>query len=440
MKILSFTAGAATMYCGSCLRDNTLAAELMAQGHDVVLLPLYTPTLTDEPNVSRKRVFFGGVSVYLEQHLAPFRLTPAWLDRIWDSMPVLKAASRRSIAVSPQQLGELTLSMLRGEHGRQRKEFGKLVEWVRTQPAPDIVNLPNSMLIALAAPLKAALGRPVCCTLQGEDLFLEGLGEPWRSQAIDLIRMQIDSVDAFIAVSDYYAGFMSRYLGIPERKMRVVPIGINLKGHDTGFRFHTNCFTVGYFARLVPEKGLNLLCEAYHKLRRETDFSGATLEAAGYLAPEYRGYLRGIEQQMKQWGLGDEFRYRGVLDRVHKIDFLRSLSVLSVPGPYAEPKGIYALEAMANAVPLVQPRHGVFPEMIEKTGGGILVEPGSVDSLAEGLYSLWRGQGRAEELGRKGAEGVRRHYSAAQMAERAVRVYGEVGGVGAQGSPRVGRA
>jgi glycosyltransferase involved in cell wall biosynthesis len=435
MKILSFTAGAASMYCGSCLRDNALAAELTAQGHDVTLMPLYTPTLTDEANVSRKRVFFGGVSVYLEQHLAPFRLTPAWLDGIWDSMPVLRAASRRSIAVSPRELGELTISMLRGEHGRQRKEFGKLMRWVGSQPAPDVVNLPNSLLISLAGPLKAALGRPVCCTLQGEDLFLEGLGDPWRSEALELIRAQVDSVDAFIAVSDYYAGFMSRYLGIPERKMHVVPIGINLKGHDTGFRFHTNCFTVGYFARVVPEKGLHVLCEAYHKLRGETDFSGVTLEAAGYLAPEHRGYLRGIEQQMKQWDLGDEFRYRGVLDRVHKIDFLRSLSVLSVPGPYAEPKGIYALEAMANAVPVVQPRHGVFHEMIEKTGGGILVEPDNLESLAEGIYSLWHDQARAEQLGRAGAEGVRRHYSVQQMAERAVQVYGEVGANRAHASP-----
>jgi glycosyltransferase involved in cell wall biosynthesis len=375
--------------------------------------------------------------VYLEQHLAAFRMTPSWLDGIWDSMPVLKAASRRSIAVSPRRLGELTISMLRGEHGLQRKEFGKLMRWAVSQPAPDVVNLPNALLISLAAPLKVALGRPVCCTLQGEDLFLEGLGDPWRSQALELMRAQVNSVDAFIAVSDYYAGFMSRYLGIPEQKMHVVPIGINLKGHDTGFRFHTNCFTVGYFARIVPEKGLDRLCEAYHKLRRETDFSGATLEAAGYLAPEYRGYLEAIEQQMKKWGLGDEFRYRGVLDRVHKIDFLRSLSVLSVPGPYAEPKGIYALEAMANAVPVVQPRHGVFPEMIEKTGGGILVEPNNVESLAEGIYSLWRDQARAEALGRSGAEGVRRHYSAAQMAQRAVEVYGAISIDSAQSSPRV---
>jgi glycosyltransferase involved in cell wall biosynthesis len=427
MKILAITAGAANMYCGSCLRDNALAAELKAQGHDVTLLPLYTPTLTDEPNVSTKRVFFGGISVYLEQHLAPFRFTPAWLDRLWDSRPVLRAASRRSIAVSPRHLGELTLSMLRGENGEQRKEFHKLVRWLRSEPAPDVVSLPNSLLIALARPLKEALGRPVCCTLQGEDLFLEGLGDPWRTQALDLIRAQVDSVDAFVAVSDYYAGFMSRYLGIPERKMRVVPLGINLKGYDTGFRFRTNCFTVGYFARILPEKGLHVLAEAYRKLRRETDFSGATLEAAGYMAPEHRSYLRGVEQEMKQAGLGGEFRYRGVLDRVHKIDFLRSLSVLSVPGSYAEPKGIFVLEAMANEVPVIEPRHGAFPEIIEKTGGGILVEPNSVDSLSEGIYSLWRDQARADELGRRGAEGVREHYSAARMAQRAVEVYGGIG-------------
>jgi len=227
-------------------------------------------------------------------------------------------------------------------------------------------------------------------------------------------------------VSEYYAGFMSRYLGIPESKMHVVPIGINMKGYDTGFRFRTNCFTVGYFARVVPEKGLHVLAEAYRKLRRETDFSGATLEAAGYLAREYRGYLHGIEQEMKKAGFGDEFHYRGVLDRVHKIDFLRSLSVLSVPGPYADPKGIFVLEAMANEVPVVQPRHGAFPEIIQKTGGGILVEPNSVDSLAEGILSLWRDQAHADELGRRGAQGVREHHGVTLMAQRAVETYSKL--------------
>jgi glycosyltransferase involved in cell wall biosynthesis len=423
MKILAFTAGAAQMYCGSCIRDNALAAELKRQGHDVILVPIYTPTLTDEANVSSGKVVFGGISVYLEQYSSLFRKTPWLLDRLWDSKWALKLASRRSIAVNPKVLGEMTLSMLRGEDGFQRKEIEKLSAWMKTEPAPDIVTLPNSILISLAQPIRKALGRPVCCTLQGEDLYLNNLPEPYRQQSLELIRAQIDYVDSFVAVSEYYAGFMREYLGIPKHKMSVVPLGINLKDFNPELRFRGNCFTVGYFARIAPEKGLHLLIDAYIKLRRETDFSGATLEVAGYLAPEYREYLQTAERKMKDANMAHEFRYRGALDRIHKIDFLRNLDILSVPSTVDEPKGLFLLEALANGVPAVQPRRGSYPEVIEKTGGGILVEPDSVSSLAEGILSLWKEPGRVAELGRRGAEGVARHYSVANMAARTMQVY-----------------
>src|SRR6185436_789691 len=169
---------------------------------------------------------------------------------------------------------------------------------------PDVASLPHSLLISLAQPLKKVLNRPVTCTLQGEDLFIEGLPDPYRSESLALIRSQIEHVDMFLSVSHYYAQFMSSYLNIPERKMRVVPLGVNLKGYEPDLKFHTNCFTVGYFARVCPEKGLHTLCEAYRHLRERTDFSGATLEVAGYLAPEHKPYLKKIEQQMKDWGLG----------------------------------------------------------------------------------------------------------------------------------------
>jgi len=224
----------------------------------------------------------------------------------------------------------------------------------------------------------------------------------------------------------YYGGFHALKninLGIPERKMSVVPLGINLKGYDAGFNLHTNCFTVGYFARVCPEKGLHTLCEAYRHLRDNSEFSGATLEAAGYLAPEHKPYLKKVESQMKEWGLGQEFQYRGVLDRAQKVDFLRNLDVLSVPSSYHEPKGIYLLEAMANGVPVVQPRRGAFPEILGKTGGGILVEDENVKSLAEGILSLWNDRALAAELGRRGAAGVREHYSVALEARRIVEVF-----------------
>jgi glycosyltransferase involved in cell wall biosynthesis len=426
MKILAITAGAAQMYCGSCIRDNALAAELKSQGHDIILLPIYTPTLTDETNVSQEKVFFGGISVYLEQHSALFRKTPWLLDRLWDSKWALKLASKSSIPVNPKLLGEMTISMLRGEDGHQRKEIEKLTQWLRTEPPPDIVTLPNSLLIGLARPIHEATGRPVCCTLQGEDLFLSQLPEPYRSDSLELIRANIEHVDRFVAVSQYYADFMCSYLGIPTRKMEVVPLGINMKDYDPGLRFRGNCFTVGYFARIAPEKGLHVLAETYLKLRRETEFSGATLEVAGYLAPEHREYLHSIEKQMNDAGLGHEFRYRGVLDRTHKIDFLRNLDVLSVPSTYGDAKGMFLLEAMANGVPVVQPRHGSFTEIVRNTGGGLLVDPDSTARLAEGILSLWKDRALLEELGRRGAAGVREHYSVTRMAARALDVYSGV--------------
>lgn len=429
MKILSLTAGAASMYCGSCLRDNALAAELIAQGHDVILLPLYTPTLTDEANVSDDHVFFGGISVYLQQQSAIFRHTPRFVDKLWDSRFALKWASKSSIPTSPQMLGELTVSILRGEHGHHKKELRKLLDWLVHEPAPDIVNIPYTLLISLAGPIKEALKCPITCALQGEDLFLDGLEEPYRSQSIELIRTNLHHVDAFLPVSDYYAAHMSEYFGIPRDRMHVVPIGINLKGYENDFSFPSNCFTVGYFARIAPEKGLQTLCEAYRWLRKNTEFGGATLEAAGYLPHENRPYLESIQREMKDAGFESEFQYRGALDRHRKIDFLRSMTVLSVPSSYPDPKGIYLLEAMATGVPVVQPRHGAFPEVVEKTGGGLLFEPGRVESLAQTIYTLWKDRARTEALGRAGAAGVREHYSVQRMARRALQVYSNVAGI-----------
>jgi len=415
------------MYCGSCLRDNALATELIARGHDVTLLPVYTPTLTDEPNVSEHKVFFGGISVYLEQYVPLFRKSPRWLDRLWDSTPMLRLASRRSLSTSPKMLGELTVSMLKGEEGFQHKEISKLLEWLKHEGAPDVVSLPYSLLLGLAKPIKEALGRPICCTLQGEDLFLEGLHEPYRSEAKSLIRANIRHVDAFIAVSDYYAGFMPGYLGIPPEKIRVVPLGINLQGYEIREREPEQPFTVGFFARIAPEKGLHVLARAYQKLRGEGDLpEDSRLEVAGYLAPEHKSYLNDIEQQMKECDLASEFYYHGVLNREQKIAFLQSLDVLSVPATYDEPKGMFLLEAMACGVPLVQPSRGAFTEIIQKTSSGLLVEPDDAESLAAGILRIYEDPALREKLGQSGFEKVREHYSVARMADRALEVYEDV--------------
>jgi glycosyltransferase involved in cell wall biosynthesis len=442
MKILYITAGAADMYCGSCLRDNALASEMIARGHDVTLLPMYTPTLTDEPNVSHEKIFFGGVSIYLEQHVPLFRHSPAWLDKLWDSEALLRLVARRSMKTDPQMLGELTVSMLRGEHGNQRKELEKLVEWLQHESPPDIISLPYTLLIGLAKSLKEALGRPIFCTLQGEDLFLEGLREPYRTQALNLIKANVPHVDTFIAVSKYYAEFMPRYLHIPPEKIRVVPLGINLRGFERrdAREKSSGPFTIGYFARVAPEKGLHLLVEAYRLLRQSGRLEESRLEVAGYVGADHKAYLRDIERRMKEWGLAPEYNYRGAPDREGKIEFLQTLDVLSVPATYDEPKGIFLLEAMACGVPVVQPRRGAFTEIIEKTGGGLLVEPDNAESLAQGILRVKNETALARDLSERGYNSVREHYSVGRMASRAIEVYSGVETTSNKASDELSRA
>ena len=431
MRILSLTAGAATMYCGSCMRDNALAAELMRLGHEVTLLPFYTPTLTDEENVSRQQqVFFGGISVYLEQHLPWYRRAPRFVDRLLDSPNVIKAFTSGSISVDAKQLGALTVSTLRGEDGHQRREIEKLLDFLKDEPRPDVVNIPYTLLICLAAPIRRVLNCPIVMTLQGEDLFLEGMIEPFRTEALDLVRSRIGDVDLFIAVSDYYARFMRDYLRLPESKMRVGTLGVNTGDLTVSPRRQRDPFTIGYFARVAPEKGLHNLADAYRILRVEKQLPPSRLLVAGYLPPEQKPYLEAIAEGLRGAGLAEEFVYRGALDRARKVRFFHDIDVLSVPSPYHEPKGLYLLEAMACGVPVVQPNHGAFPEMIERTGGGVLAKSEAGADIAEALEELWKNPACLAELGRRGAEGVRRHYTVTHMAEQVVRIYQEVAGAG----------
>ncbi len=435
MRILSITAGAAGMYCGSCFRDNALAAELVARGEHVTLLPIYTPTRTDEPNVSGRRVLFGGISVYLQQRSSFFRHTPRLLDRLWDAPWVIGAFANRGVSTDAKLLGDLTVSMLRGEHGVLRKEFDKLVAWVREEPLPDVINLPNSLLIGLAEPLSQALGRPVCCTLQGEELFIDGLEPRFREEALRLIRTQVPMVDRFIAVSEAGAAHMARLLDIPAARLSVVPLGIGMDG----YRKHepqAGTFRVGYFARVAPEKGLHVLAEAYVRLRRRMDAgdgpvgnaAGSTvrLEVAGYMAREHESYLVGAQAVLVRAGLGEEFAYRGEVDRAGKVAFLQDLDVLSVPATYDEPKGLFLLEAMASGVPVVQPRRGAFVEVVEKTGGGLLVDEDDPEALANGLFELWSDGQQRRALGQRAYDGVRTHYGIEQSATRLLDVYRDV--------------
>jgi glycosyltransferase involved in cell wall biosynthesis len=302
----------------------------------------------------------------------------------------------------------------------------RLARFLARDVAPEIVNLPNSLLIALAPAIRSELDVPICCTLQGEELFIDGLGEPYRSEAKRLIRKHAASVDRFVAVSAFGARQMSGYLGVAPEKISVVPLGIRCEDFVAPAAQEPELFTVGYLARAAPEKGLHVLCEAYRCLRARPGLPPSRLWAAGYLGPENKGYLDGILRRLDEWGLSGDFLYHGELDMAGKQSFLHGISVFSVPEPYADPKGLFLLEAMASGIPVVQPSRGASTELLETAGGGVLVEPDDPEALARGIHDLWMDPPRRRRLAARGREGVCRHYSAARMADEALKVYESV--------------
>ena len=426
MKIVSLIAGAGDMYCGSCLRDNALAGELKRRGHDLTLVPLYTPVRTDSVSFSERRVFFGGISIYLEEMSGFFRSLPKFLDALWDLPSVIKAFSGRGVEIDPQQLGALTVSILKGEHGHQKKEIDHLVQWLRSELPPDLLTIPYTLLIALAKPLREATGRPVVCTLQGEEFFLEGLREPFKSEALRLIRSKVRDVDAFIAVSQFERDFMTGYLGIPQDKIHIVRLGVDTTGATLREPGSPTCPVFSYLGRIAPEKGLHLLCDAFLQLQKNGEMQDASVEAAGYLAPERKPYLEAQQKKFRDAGDPGAFIYRGAPDWKGKMEFLADADILVMAATFDEPKGLPALEALANGVPIIAPRRGVFPEMIEATQGGVLFEPDSVHSLAEAMLTCWRNWDHTMEMGRRGYERVHAGWTLSHMAAQTENVFREV--------------
>lgn len=422
MHVAIITAGGAGMFCGSCMHDNTWASALLARGVEVSLLPTYTPIRVDEKNLSNSRVFLGGINVYLETKSRIWRGLPRFLTRWVDAPWVIRLATRFGVSNDAEELGELTLAMLEGEAGPHRRDIDELAGYI-ARLKPDVVCFSNALLCGAVRRIRESFSGRVFCTLQGDDIFLEGLPEPYRSEA--LARIQSRSVDfhGFITHSRFYRDFMSEYLGLPAEKFRVIPLGIDLTGHDgvPGER-REDRFTVGFFARICPEKGLHQLVDAFRLLRaRNPD---VRLRAGGYLGPRDRAYFDDVSRAARD--LGDAFAFIGSpATHAEKVAFFRSLDVLSVPTVYREPKGLPVLEALANGVPVVQPRHGSFPELLEATGGGLLVTPGDAPALADAIESLLLDPQRRIELGRIGQQAVRQKFNRAALAEATMAAFAE---------------
>jgi len=421
MHVAIVTAGGAGMYCGSCMHDNTWARGLLELGLEVSLIPTYTPIRVDEANQSQSSVLLGGVNLYLDHASSVWRRIPRpltrWLDRPW----AIKLASRFGVSSDAEHLGPLTISMLQGRQGPHRRQVEEFGDFFSGHLRPDVVCLSNILLGGVLESLKARFSGPVFCVLQGDDIFLDALREPYRGEALKLIRAHARLCDGFLVHSDYYQRYMADYLELDQRLMHRIPLGIDLGGHDGRPRSAGgDAFVVGYFARICPEKGLRELAEAFRILRQRVP--QARLRVGGYLKPEHASYFEDVRRLCRGWGF--DFDHVGSPDsHAAKVEYLKSLDVLSVPAPYQEPKGLYVLEALANGVPVVQPDHGAFPELIRSTDGGLLVPPDDPQQLAAALERLYREPQTRMQMGTTGQQRVQVQFNMQLMAQRSQEVF-----------------
>ncbi|MDL1912681.1 glycosyltransferase family 4 protein [Chloroflexi bacterium CFX6] len=421
MKIIYIASGAANMYCGSCMHDNALAAGMKAAGEDVSLYPLYTPMRLDEENVGEWRIFYGGIKAYLMQKYPRPFFGRDLLLRVAGSQSLLRLMPRFDIgsAVDPVANAELTISMLKGEKGNQRELLTELVQWIKSTHQPDVIHVTNALLIGVVREFKRSLDVPITCGLHGEDIFLEGLPQPYQNEALEIIRERAADVDRFLAISAYYGDMFSKWVGLDPSKIDVVYPGIALDdyGNLTPDSSNHRPLTIGFLARFVPEKGLHLLVDAFTRLCRSGEFPHLRLIAGGYVSRAYKTYVDGIRKTIRENGLEERVKLLGTLERADKLNFFKQIDVFSVPAPYREPKGISILEALASGVPVVQPDHGAYPEWVSATRGGLLHRPHDSADLAEKLAMLLRDADLRKRLGQQGRQGAFEQFSSERMAE-----------------------
>jgi len=428
MRIVQITPGAGdNFYCENCLRDLHMVRAMRKLGHDVMMVPLYLPLQSGgQESISDVPIFYGGVNVFLQQKAALFRKTPRWFDRIFDSPKLLSWVSKKAGMTTPKDLGETTLSMLRGEDGRQVKELDRLVNWLCEQEQrPDIVCLSNILLIGLAKRIKDKLDVPVVCLLQDEEGFLDGLTSPYAEQGWQEVADRSKGLGGFVSVSNYYAGVMKRRLGISDDRMHVVHIGI-VTGEYGVAEERPEAPTIGFLSRMCPNRGLDLLVDAFIELKKKPDLKAARLRITGGKIDSDEKYIAGLKKKVVGCGLGGDVDFLFDFGRSAVFDFLQTLSVLSVPDREAVAYGLYVLEAQAAGVPVVQPSIGVFPELIEATGGGILYEPNDVATLAGTLERVLLDGDLARELGRRGRESVLEKFDIHKTTEELARVYDSI--------------
>jgi len=411
-----------SFYCGNCLRDSKFVDSLRNQGHKVVKVPMYLPLFSDEHDITDIPVFYGAISIYLKQLYPIFRKAPAWFDRLLNSKPLMKFAAGMAGSTNAKGLEEMTVSMLLGEEGEQKADLNKMIDWIAEHCKPDIIHLSNALLLGLARRMKEKLNVPVVCSLQDEDVWVDVMKPSFRDKIWKLMGEKAADVDAFIAVSDYYAKAAQKWMNLPEEKIHTIHLGVDPE--DYPFYPSTNKKReIGFISRMNSENGLDILIDAFILLKKEKKYDDVHLHITGGSTGEDANYIKEQKKRLEELGIRQFAHFWEGFEMQHRKHFLKRMQLISVPVRNGEAFGIYLSEAMASGIPVVQPALGAFPEIVNKAGGGVIYQPNTPEALAKALKDLLDNPSKIQELSIEARASVENHFDINKQAEKLIAVY-----------------
>lgn len=426
MKIAHIIPGSGgSFYCGNCLRDSKYVKALKDLGHQVIKVPMYLPLFEDAHDLGDVPVFYGAVNLYLKQRFPLFRHMPAFVENALDSRSVLHMAAQKAGSTRAKGLEEMTVSMLLGEDGRQKAELDRMVDWLVNDAKPDVVHLSNALLLGLARQIKKRLNIPVVCSLQDEDVWVDVMSDQFRDEVWTLMGERGKEVDAFISVSDYYALEIRKKMKIRDDQMHTVHIGV-----DSADYFPEEILSkepvIGFISRMCEENGLAVLVDAFILLRKNPEFAAVKLKITGGKTADDEQFIKDQMRKISIAKLGESVSWVDEFEGEERQEFYDTVRLISVPVLNGEAFGLYQLEAMASAIPMVQPALGAFPEVVETAGGGIIYSPNSAESLSKALASLILNDDKLNNLSIAALAGVREHFDIHLQAKKLVNVYEQV--------------
>lgn len=423
MKIVNIVPGfGGTFYCGNCLRDSGYTKSLVKLGHDAMMLPIYLP-LTMEHGVEKNStpIFYGAVNIYLKQKFSFLRNMPKWMENIFNSSSVLKFAAKQAGSTRTEGLEGMTISMLKGKDGNQNQDLQELIDFLKIHEKPDIVHLSNALLLGLTKQIKEQLNIPVVCSLQDEDVWVDAMNDHYRKIVWDLMSERGKDVDAFIAVSNYYAKEMKDKMRIPDEKMYILPIGIDMNLYPYSKPVE-NPPSIGYISRMYEEHGFGLLIDAYIQLKKDPEFKNVLLKLSGGYTADDKKYVNKQFKKLKKAGIFEDVEIIEDYQPENRFRFFNKVSILSVPVLKGEAFGTYQLESMACGVPLVQPALGAFPEIIDQTAG-LTYSPNTPDALVAKWKEILQKPDQILAMSEKGRKEVVEKYDIDAVSEKVLEVY-----------------